>query len=333
MKHRTALLTLLVLLLPPLAAAIATAGPAHTLIEACVSQLDAQTDVGYARIAARCPELVRQLRAGDWAAWLPARWQEPNNDLSADSLRDLQRLAGYESALTVGGRQLDLQLLPPALARLPHREASRWSRIRGSLRSWFQPPQRRPEESWSAEFLVRLRTGTSGMDVLVYAALAGSMLLAGLTVAREWRRARASRQASVPTHTWPTAASTTHAAVHPDQPADRSWRDRPRELLELLLAQLVQRRELPPSGSLTVRELTQLARLPDAEREQLAKLAGTAELLRFAAAAPPRQAVERSIVEAESLLQHLRSTDALAANGSGPAVPRNIRAARASRST
>ena len=220
MTRRTVLRELvdvpLLLLLFSLAAAPAEAGPASTLIEACVTQLDAQTDVGYARIAARCPELVRQLRAGDWAAWLPARWQEPNNDLSADGLRDLQRLATYETALTIGRSKPDTQLLPPALARLPHSEASRWSRLRSSLRGWFQHPPARSEENWSSEFLARLRSGTSGMDVLVYAALAAAMLLAGLTVAREWRRARAVRQASSSTNTGSPAASP--AAGLPRQP-------------------------------------------------------------------------------------------------------------------
>ncbi len=334
---------LLLLLVLPWAAAPADAGPANTLIDACVSQLDAQTDVGYARIAARCPELVRQLRTGYWAAWLPARWQEPNNDLSADGLRDLQRLAAYETALTVGRDKLDLQLLPTALARLPHPEASRWSRLRSSLRGGFQRAPARPQESWSSQFLVRLRTGTSGMDVLVYAALAGSMLLAGLTVAREWRRARVTRHASSRTGTAPGVASASAASaptaspldagVHPDRVAARSWRDRPREVLEQLLAQLVQRRQLPPSGALTVRELIQLARLPEAERERLAKLAGTAELLRFAAVAPAPEVVERSIVEAESLLQHLRSSEAGQGYVLDPAAPRDARAARASRSS
>src|SRR5215467_10070296 len=67
-------------------------------IDACLRRLDPQTDIGYERIAARCPDLTRQLQASEGAAWLPRQWQAPNNDLSAASLEDLRHLLARELA-------------------------------------------------------------------------------------------------------------------------------------------------------------------------------------------------------------------------------------------
>src|SRR5262249_22447661 len=59
-------------------------------IDACVARLDPQLDIGYDRIAARCPDLMRQLETGAWAPWLPRGWKEPGNDLSVGSLKEFR---------------------------------------------------------------------------------------------------------------------------------------------------------------------------------------------------------------------------------------------------
>src|ERR1700754_1566915 len=68
-------------------------------IDACVARLDPQLDIGYDRIAARCPDLMRQLETGAWAPWLPRGWKEPGNDLSAGSLKEFRELVARESAV------------------------------------------------------------------------------------------------------------------------------------------------------------------------------------------------------------------------------------------
>ena len=40
-------------------------------LDACIGRLDQQLDVGYERIAARCPELAPALAQSPWAPWLP----------------------------------------------------------------------------------------------------------------------------------------------------------------------------------------------------------------------------------------------------------------------
>src|SRR5438128_7099732 len=67
-------------------------------LDACLGRLDPELDIGYDRIAARCPELAKQLDHGAWAPWLPRGWKEPGNDLSAGGLRELRELVERESA-------------------------------------------------------------------------------------------------------------------------------------------------------------------------------------------------------------------------------------------
>src|SRR2546421_9737283 len=62
----------------------ATAHDALGAIDACLAQLDRGLDVGYRRIAARCPDLAPSLMQSQWAAWLPRDWNQPENLLSAD---------------------------------------------------------------------------------------------------------------------------------------------------------------------------------------------------------------------------------------------------------
>src|SRR5262245_30678106 len=75
-------------------------------IDSCVARLDPELDVGFDRIAARCPELARTLEHSGWAAWLPRGWKESRNDLSAGSLTELRAVVIRE-------------LRPPQVARTP----------------------------------------------------------------------------------------------------------------------------------------------------------------------------------------------------------------------
>src|SRR5579859_7001502 len=59
--------------------AAVAAAPDVPNIDGCLGRLDPELDIGYDRIAARCPELVKQLEQGDWAPWLPGGWKDPGN--------------------------------------------------------------------------------------------------------------------------------------------------------------------------------------------------------------------------------------------------------------
>ena len=65
---RALLALLLAAALPP----CAQARDALEAIDDCVARLDTELDVGYARIAARCPDLTAALAESSFAPWLPA---------------------------------------------------------------------------------------------------------------------------------------------------------------------------------------------------------------------------------------------------------------------
>src|SRR5689334_24978743 len=89
---------LLLLFAAPAIAADANSPDAVAVIDACIARLDPQIDVGYERIARRCPDLAPTLERSGWAAWLPQGWKDSRNDLSAGSLRELQALVTRELA-------------------------------------------------------------------------------------------------------------------------------------------------------------------------------------------------------------------------------------------
>jgi hypothetical protein len=98
--------------------------------------------------------------------------------------------------------------------------------------------------------------------------------------------------------------------------AGMSWRDieratlsdRPRLLLELIVRRLSDRGALPPSGALTVRELTRAVQLPEAEdRSRLAELALAAERVRYSAQEPGAAGLDEPLVRGKELLSRLEA--------------------------
>src|SRR5271170_1080716 len=102
-------------------------------LDACISELDRGLDVGYARISARCPELAPSLLASPWAAWLPADWNKPDNQLSAQGLSELRDLLAREAAPAAAGRELHVAQVGAVLARVTAAQPARagwWWRVR-----------------------------------------------------------------------------------------------------------------------------------------------------------------------------------------------------------
>ena len=87
--------------------------------------------------------------------------------------------------------------------------------------------------------------------------------------------------------------------------------DRPRLLLELILKRLSDRELLPPSGALTVRELSRDVRLPEVEdRSRLTDLALAAERVRYSANESPPGGLDVPIGRGRELLDRLEASAA-----------------------
>src|SRR6201999_4533713 len=121
---------------------------------ACIRKLNPDIDVGYQRIAARCPDLARHLQESGWSAWLPRDWKRPWNDLSAGGLRQLGELLALQARDTVGSgpslRQLNTHHLPAVLAALAGSGAAErngwWERTKAWLREAFERDEEQDDD-------------------------------------------------------------------------------------------------------------------------------------------------------------------------------------------
>ena len=285
---------------PPIAAQL----PA---LDACLSRLDPELDIGYDRIAARCPDLVKELDRGAWAPWLPRGWKEPGNDLSAGGLKEFRELVDRESAASASPRAPDIRHLKGVLNGLAGTKTDGWwSRFKAWLRSILETREQPTDESWFTRMVSHVGISQSLRQLIAYAALTAVLLLAAVIVINEVRTAGLlPKRGDI---RWKR-----HGA--PDTPAPRmAWSDieraplseKPRLLLELILRRLSDRGYLPPAGALTVRELTRVARLPEPDdRTRLSELALAAERVRYSAGELESEALDNSVSRGRELLDRL----------------------------
>ena len=277
-------------------------------IDSCVSRLDPQLDIGYDRIAARCPELVRQLEGGAWAAWLPRGWKEARNDLSAGSLREFRELVNRESGaggLSAGPDVRRLRTILTALAG--SRSETGWSRFKSWLRSVLERREQPTDESWLARMVSHVGVPQSVIRLVTYAALTAVVLLACIIIVNEARTAGllGKRRGSARNRREIAAADATIMAWSDIERSSKPA-ERPRLLLELIVRRLSDRGLLPPAGALTVRELTRTARLPEAgDRSRLTALALAAERVRYSAREFESAGLDESISQGRELLDRL----------------------------
>jgi uncharacterized protein DUF4129 len=276
---------LLALLLTAAAAPLASARDALAAIDACRARLDAGLDVGFTRIAERCPDLAPSLAGSPAAAWLPPDWDKPGNELSAAGLAELRTLLTRQPA-AVSARAPRVARVAAVLAGLAasdHRQRGWWARFRQWLREVLA---RRPPEEDSG-WLKRLLSGISLPQAVTWSALAGVIALAAAIVVNELRIAGffgRSRRRSAPAAGDGAAAQLTLWEVERAAPVEQ-----PRLLLELIVIRLREQDRLPPPRALTVHELNRVARLEAPDRERLHALTTACERVRFGprGVAPP----------------------------------------------
>jgi hypothetical protein len=318
-RGRLHALSLLVLLVcPVIASATASsvaAAPEATLeaIDSCVDRLHPEVDIGYERIASRCPQLVRRLEESGWSRWLPRDWKRVGNDLSAGGLRELRELLSRESGRAAPQvRKPSIARLPAALAELARENSVHdgwWPRTKEWLRDVFERHAHESDEDWLSRLIGQNGLSQTVIELTSYIALLLVVLLAVIIVLNELRVGGLTR--------WLGARVTTpgrpEVAVQVERGA-LSWgavqraplAQRPRMLLELIAARLTQESRLPPPRGLTVRELARAARLADeADRERLAQLACMSERVRFSKVQVPSEELEAAVESGRALLERL----------------------------
>jgi Domain of unknown function (DUF4129) len=277
----------LALLLAATLVPCAQARDALRVIDDCIARLDADLDVGYAHIAARCPDLTPALTQSPWAPWLPAGWNRPDNQLSANGLSELRALLAREAAPEVIRRP------PPRPERVAAVLASVTLSDPGNP-SWWQrfkdwlhrilAARAESRDHWLAHWLTQIKLATSTTQAIVWSALALVVALAAGIVINELRIAGllGSRAGRAQTRTASGQAPGSAAGLAEIDGAEPERQ--PSLLLELIALRLAEQDRLPPARALTARELERRAQLADETgRPHLAELVGVCERLRFSA--------------------------------------------------
>jgi hypothetical protein len=280
-------------------------------IETCRQRADPELDIGYARIAARCPQVVRMLESGEWRAWLPPAWREAGNDLSIGGLEELAVLIEREQARGHTGRRPGTAALREIITGLGAARAERtgfWGRFRRWLDDTFMQPTEQDSGDWLERLLGREPLSARIIATITYAALALVVALTLLIIVNElraagvFRRRARSKARTLPADT-PEARTVTWREIERAPQAER-----PALLLRLVIERLGHTGRLPAAASLTVGELEMRAALPDPEdRARLGELARAAERARFAASPAPPAVIERALESGRTLLGNIRA--------------------------
>jgi hypothetical protein len=305
---RQLLCAVLLLLIAPLQAEESDSlAAARKAIEDCTPRLDTQLDVGFERIAARCPGLARALERSGVEQWLPQGWKETRNNLSAGSLTELRALIDRELNAHATARKPRVEKLDEVLAGLGEQQRTTngtWLRFKRWLRELLERRDRDENEDWFDRMVHRVGLSDAIGEIVTYVSLGAMVVLALLVVLNELRAAgllgrraksgaaedEANRMAARPV---PTMGEIERAPLV----------ERPRMLLELVAWKLTALRRLPPAGAMTVRELSRAVNLEGAQdRERLATLAMTAERARYAESGVPVDVLESAYARGRELL-------------------------------
>jgi hypothetical protein len=285
-------------------------------IDSCVRQLNPDIDIGYERIVARCPNLVRRLDESRWSVWLPRDWRQPGNDLSAAGLRELRELVSRELTSRERARAPSVARVPDVLASLARTHDERsglWGRTKAWLRDFLERREQATDDGWITRMVGQNGLSQAVIELTSYVALTLVVLLAVSIVFNELRvsgvlgglRRRATVRAVSPVTRQSNGA--TWEDVQRASPLQR-----PRLLLELLVARLTEQSYLKSARGLTIRELTRAAVLPDEkDRDRLAELARTSERVRFSNEEVPKDAIAAAVEGGRLLLERIppRATD------------------------
>jgi hypothetical protein len=306
---------LLALVLVLAATPAAAARDALTAIDSCLKQLDPSLDVGYEKVAARCPELAPALRGSPWAAWLPRDWDSPGNELSDQGLTQLKALILRESARRVRMPTPGTERVGAVLAALKAAQpepAGWWARFKAWLHGILEARASADTDSWLTRLLGTAQLSQRVVRLIRVAACAVLIALAAAVVINELRLAGVLRRASMPGARPAGDADRGPLEARDVQEVEAAALElQPRLLLELIARRLYEQGRLPPSRALTVRELLRSARLAEgADQERLRVLAAACERLRFSGSAPAPEALGAALAGGRELLAGLAAARA-----------------------
>jgi hypothetical protein len=277
---------LLALLLAAALLPCAQARDALESIDDCVAKLDSELDVGYARIAARCPDLTSALGDSSFAPWLPADWKRPDNQLSAAGLSELRtQLVGESRRGQARHPAPRTERVATVLATVTHGADAGsigwWQRFKDWLHKIFTN-RAQADTGWLRRWLAGIELSTATTQLITWAALALAVVLAAGIVLNELRIAGVLRGRTTRSQPRPGLLPRGGSAATLEQFEHAAPEQQPALLLELIAVRLAALQCLPPARALTARELERKARLPEeSARARLVELVTVCERVRF----------------------------------------------------
>jgi hypothetical protein len=278
---------------------------ALTALDACRAKLDARSDVGLERIERKCPGLSKTLAAAPWGGLLPKAMRERQDDVSAESLRQLGELVRRANQTVQPREAPDMASLAPVLAELGEKGqqgVTRWERFKRWLKDKFERKEDAgdEQESWLKKLGRQFETSEGVARVITYVGYTLVGLLVAFVVWSELRAAgllgglrRADTRAEAAA--WRRKLTLAEVAKAP-------LAERPGMLLKLLGEALVRAHRLPAADGLTAAEIARRARVELAEREDLRAVAGVADTVRYGPSLPGDQELEGAVSRARDLL-------------------------------
>ncbi|MBS0378095.1 MAG: DUF4129 domain-containing protein [Proteobacteria bacterium] len=302
MRRRLAALVVMLAALP------AWAGDPVAALDDCLARLDPVSDVGLARIEARCPGLTAALEGGSAARLLPKGWKEPDSQLGAPALRQLREvLVREQDPAPVRHAAPDVTHVADIVGALKATAADGWwQRFKGWLRQLFSPDREDADGGWMEKLLEQLGRSQNVARIIVWSTLAGLVALAVIVVLKELRVAGVLGGALPPLRQAAPGAATdgtvlTLAQVEAAEPSAQ-----PGLLLELIAARLIALGRLPPARALTARELLRRAQLPEEPvRTPLENLTGVYERVRFSDQPLPAASLASAVAGGRAVLERL----------------------------
>jgi hypothetical protein len=300
---------LLALLLAAAQLPCAQARDALAAIDDCVAKLDTELDVGYARIAARCPDLTAALGESSFAPWLPADWKRPDNQLSAAGLSELRAQLARESGRGDNRRAVPrTERVATVLATLTHGDAGRigwWQRVKDWLRS-ILTARAQTDSGWLRRWLAGIELSRTTTQLITWSAFAVVVALAAGIMINELRIAGVLRSRRAQSHARGADVGRRASAAALEEIEHAAPEQQPALLLELIAARLAALQRLPPARALTGRELERQARLPqEFGRARLAELVTVCERVRFSDAAVSSASLAAAVRGGRALLTAL----------------------------
>jgi hypothetical protein len=274
-------------------------------VEACRARLDPRVDIGIERIQKRCPELLPALASAPWRDLLPRTMRERRDEVTAESLRALVELVRESDNSASRREPPSRERLAPVLAELGERGqqgATRWERFKRWLKDKIENRKEDDDTGWIERLARQFKTSEGVAQFITYSGYVMVGMLVLFVIVAELRAAgllgggRRSSARANPTAVWRRRLMLADVAKAP-------LAERPGMLLRLLGEALTRARRLPAAEGLTATAIARRAQLDAAhEREELGRVAATADAVRYGDSRPPDEALEETVAAARALL-------------------------------